>query len=385
MLDLASLKQAFEPLSQVGRDEKTFDVEGTTLTLRPLLPMEEVQVQRFAASVLDEIQGQEGLSNQDQMSRAAAMDYFDRFRIEVIAYSVVQVNDTDLRGVERLPTGEILENGTPVQVPRTIAMRGIVQTWSRAMLTVCFAKYGDLVQSIADTADKLVSQSVADLDAEIERSEKRLEELKADRETRAKGDPSITAMQITQLVEAGNEMQADLRRAGAKAEAERMAAQAPAPPPPQAPEADPAPQKPAAPPSVPFEDLRSSFEDGEDAEVMAAEEGRILEAQRRSFADAAEAEEGRILEAQRHSRASSRQKVVEPAPQQAVTPQPPPPPEDSRDPLSQAQPVGSVGGVEAYRLPSEELSPRGRKGKGKKKGSAPAGDTTLNPHFKPKS
>lgn len=381
MLDLTSLKQAFEPLSQVGRDEKTFDVEGTTLTLRPLLPMEEVQVQRFAASVLDEIQGQEGLSNQDQMSRAAAMDYFDRFRIEVIAYSVVQVNDTDLREVERIPTGEVLDNGTPVQVPRTIAMRGIVQTWSRAMITVCFAKYGDLVQGIADRADKLVSQSLADLDAEIERSEKRLEELKADRETRAKGDPSVTAMQITQLVQAGNEMQADLKRAAAKAEAERMAAQAPAPerksvipsvsPPPSTPSYSMPPQEeegfpPPAAAGAPLEDIRSSFEDGEDEEIMAAEEARIMEAQRRA-------------------KAASRQKVAEPTPPPQPT-EPTPPARDLRDPLSQAQPAGSIEGVDAYRLPAEEMSPRGRKGKGKgKKGSPPPADTTLNPHFKPNS
>ena len=381
MLDLTSLKQAFEPLSQVGRDEKTFDVEGTTLTIRPLLPMEEVQVQRFSASVLDEIQNQEGLGNQDQMSRAAAMDYFDRFRIEVIAYSIVQVNDTDLRKVERVPTGEVLENGTPVQVPRTIAMRGIVQTWSRAMITVCFAKYGDLVQKIADEADKIVTQSLADLDAEIERTENRLKELKEDRETRAKGDPSVTAMQITQLVQAGAEMQEDVRRAAAKAEAEKMAAQATEPtPPPQrksvipdeAPPPSPAVVReeagfpPPAAPAAPLEDLRSSFEDGEDAEVMAAEEARILEAQKRA-------------------RTASRQKMAPQDAGQAVVPQPPPAPETSRDSLSRAQSVGSVEGVEAYRLPAEEMSPRGRKNSASKKQAAPDRDATLNPNFKSNS
>ena len=168
MLDLSTLKKALAPLSKMGRDEFTFEVDDMKVTLRPLLPLEEVAVQRFASSVLDDIQAQEGLSNNDNMSRAAAMDYFDRFRIEIIANSIVQVDDFDLREEKYVLTGETLENGTPVQVPRGIAMRGIVQEWSRAMITICFARYGDLVQKIADKADEIAQTTLPDLDAEID-------------------------------------------------------------------------------------------------------------------------------------------------------------------------------------------------------------------------
>lgn len=388
MLDLNTLKQALAPLSEMGRDEFTFEVEGMTLHLRPLLPLEEVQVQRFASSVLDDIQAQEGLASNDNMSRASAMDYFDRFRIEIIANSIVQVDDLDLRGVKYIATGEVLENGTPVQVPRALAMREIAQGWSRAMITIAFTRYGDLVQKIADQADKIARTTLPDLDAEIERVETRLASLREDRETRAKGDPSITASQITNLVEAGKAMERDADNAVAHAAAqavvnkERKAREttalnaeknaispAPAPPTPQEPipqpPAPPAPRStvvpersppptaaPPAPPKgthVPGEIL-SSFGDGDDPEAMGVEEGRILEARRlAAMASHASAQE-------------------------------------PRDPLHEAVPAGTVGGVEAYRLPSEEMSPRGRStvpdepAKAKKEKKA---EGTKNPNYKP--
>ena len=399
MLDLNTLRTALKPLSEMGRDEFTFTVDDMNITLRPLLPLEEVAVQRFASSVLDDIQAQEGLSSNDNMSRAAAMDYFDRFRIEIIANAIVQVNDLDLRNEKYIATGETLENGTPVQVPRGLAMRGIVQEWSRAMITVCFARYGDLVQKIADKADEIAQTTLPDLDAEIERVEARLTSLRKDRETRAKGDPSITQQQITNLVRAGEALEQEAETAAMRAEAEailareRREARDPAQQgkPVEAPLKEPEPQvqepvaepEPVAvvpeapvvrggerksvlpqsspPPSsfatsggtyVPGE-VMSSFGDGDDPQVVAAEEARIMEARRRAALAAADAAAA-----------------------------------DPRDPLRDAVPVGSVDGVEAYRLPKEEMSPRGRKSTPAKKSKgrkvAKKGpQSTENPNFKP--
>ena len=97
-----------------------------------------------------------------------------------------------------------------------------------------------------------------------------------------------------------------------------------------------------------FEDIQSSFQDGDDPEVVAAEQSRILEARRRA-----------------------QQKQREQLQQDAAK--------------GLTQPTGEVGGVEAYRLPPTELSPRGR--------SAPAQDSIAldgkprgekNPNFKGK-
>ncbi len=81
---LSDLKAVLAPLSEIGKDEFTFHIEGADITVRPLLPHEEVSVQKFSASILDAAQQEEGATTDDNMSRAAALDYFDRFRIEVV-------------------------------------------------------------------------------------------------------------------------------------------------------------------------------------------------------------------------------------------------------------------------------------------------------------
>ena len=361
MLDLNTLKQALAPLSDYGRDEMSFEAGGMKITIRPLLPVEEVAVQRYAASVLDDIQAQEGLSNEDQMSRAAALDYFDRFRMEIVANSIVQVNELDLREIKTLPTGEVLDNGVQVQIPKNLAMREIVTGWSRALITICFQRYGDLVQRIADKADKIAQTSLPDLDAEIERVETRLARLKEERETRAKGDPSVTTQQITKLVRAGEALEREAEMAALKAEADILARKAARPEPkvakrqPVTPPSSPPPtsgppvyktaQQPQKETSVDSSGFQSSFGEGDDPNALAVEENRIRAA--------------------RAAAAAARQQVED----------------EGEDPLRKAEPAGSVGGVDAYRLPSENLSPRGR-------GEAPQQSKTEhrgteNPNFKP--
>lgn len=367
MLDLNTLKQALAPLSEVGRDESTFEVAGMTVTIRPLLPLEEVEVQRYAASVLTDIQAREGLGDDDQMGRAAALDYFDRFRIEIIAYSIVQVDSLDLRNVKTIATGEVLDNGVAVQVKRTMAMREIVEGWSRAMITVCFARYGELIQKIADQADKVAKTSMPDLDAEISRVEERLERLKNERDLRAAGDPSVTNQQITSLLRTGEaiERQAEEAADAVSMEAAGLDLSKDAPAAPEQPDPAPTPERksvvpPVVPPptsgppvyrttpapkaDAPGDDFQSSFSDGSDPNALAAEEARIMAAR------------AAAVEARRE----------EPAPDDA---------------LRRAKPAGTVGGIEAYRLPSENLSPRGREASTEKTSPDPRG--TENPHFKP--
>ncbi len=367
MLDLNTLKQALAPLSEYGRDEMSFEAGGMTVTIRPLLPVEEVAVQRYAASVLDDIQAQEGLSNEDQMSRAAALDYFDRFRMEIVANSIVQVNNLDLRKIKTLPTGEVLDNGVQVQVPKNLAMREIVQGWSRALITICFQRYGDLVQRIADKADKIAQTTLPDLDAEIDRVETRLVRLKEERETRAKGDPSVTTQQITKLVKAGEALEREAEMASLKVEAEmlsRKSAQKPvvakrqpvtppsSPPPTSGPPTSGPPVYKASTPQKedPAETsgFQSSFGEGDDPNALAVEENRIRAA--RAAAKAA----------------ASIQQVED----------------EVEDPLRRAEPAGDVGGVDAYRLPSENLSPRGRGAAPQPPKPGPRG--TTNPNFKTK-
>lgn len=210
-MDLQSLRAAIEPLSKFGADELTFEIEGTSVTLRPLLPDEDIAVQQYAAAVLAQTQEEEGLGDDDPLTRAAALKYMDRFKAEAIAYSLVQVGPTNLRNVKTIETGEITDEGTKIRIPKHVALRQIIlESWSRGMITVAFSRYGDLVMRIAEKADEVARENIADLDAEIERLERRLKDAREERERRAKGDPSITMQQIRSLVDAGEAMEREL-------------------------------------------------------------------------------------------------------------------------------------------------------------------------------
>ncbi len=342
-MDINALKQAMSPLLQVGKKEIHFEIEGTKLSLRPLLPVEEVAVQRYAASVLDQTQRNEGLTDQDQMSKAAALDYFDRFRIEIISYSIAEVNGLSLRGVDTIETGEVLENGTPVRVSRPMAMRQIVEQWSRAMITVCFAKYGDMIRRIAEEAEKMVEKSDADLDAEIERLEERLNNLRSERETRAAGDPSITSRQIDSLVQAGKAMESQVKRAVQEAGAQEGRR-------PVYPESAPPPTT-----GSPGQSVGSFFD---------------------PTVEEAQASPSSVMEEQ--IQLEEQQKRLEEARRSALS---------HKDTFSQAQPIGQVKGMDAYKLPSVEISPRGksssREGESRLDSKDPRKGTE-NPHFKPR-
>jgi len=242
-MDLSSLTQALKPLSQFGQDELDFEVDGTEVHLRPLLPREEVICQERAAEILAQAKEEEQLEDNDEVTRALSLKYFDQFRAEVIGFALVQVGPHDFRGLQGIHTGEVLDNGTRVQVPLQRALRDLInKTWSRAMLTICFAKYGDLVTKIAEKADRIARESISDLDEEVERLERRLKAVKEERAKRAKGDPSATTQQIQNLVSAGEALQKDVDAAiqasqedRRLAEEIRQAAQEDTPPEPEAP------------------------------------------------------------------------------------------------------------------------------------------------------
>jgi hypothetical protein len=360
-MDLSTLQSVLAPLATVGKDEREFSIEGQTIVVRPLLPHEEVAVQRFAVASLDEIKEEQPTPEDQAMSRADALDYFDRFRIEVIAHSIVEINGTDLRNVEYIATGETTSSGVEVKVLRAEAMRKIIrENWSRTMVTGAFTQYGELIEALGQKADGIAVLAETDLEVEIERVTERLKELKKQRKDRAKGDSAITKEQVEHFVGMGerqeeatqqlidhHKKQDEAKEAAEKAKAARLAAAEEARTATAAPPVieEPAPQAPVKPsePTPSFEAARSSFEDGEDPEVVMAEQMRILEARK-----AAQEKERQRL-------------------QQGSVP--------SKAP--------SVDGIETYRMPTEELSPRGKPAHSS--GKVPELDPTsrgeLNPKF----
>ncbi len=225
MLDIKALEAAFARLGEIGKGEIHVEVDGVRVWMRSLTPEQDVAVQRYAR----------GDGNVDEMDNITLIE---RFKRATLAFAIVQVDDLDLRGVTSIPTGEFLDSGVPVKVPKFDAVRRITEGWSRHATTILFQQYAELVKRVEDDANARVRFDGVRVDAEIERLESRLTDLR--RMQAAAQDVGSSA-----LVEAV--------LAGELAASRTAIPPAPTPPPAPAPPA-PAPPTPApvaAPPAAP--------------------------------------------------------------------------------------------------------------------------------------
>ena len=174
-ISLTDLTAAVASISNIGKGEIDIDVNGTPVTMRVLLPEEEVDVQRYAAEAYDE---------GDPDNSASTLDYFDRFRQYAVAKAIVQIGTLDLRGVDTIETGETLANGKPVVTPKDQAMRKLLRQWGRTIMIAMFNKHHELTDKSEQDSEKAIEFDPADLDAEIERLEHRIEDIKEERKRR---------------------------------------------------------------------------------------------------------------------------------------------------------------------------------------------------------
>lgn len=339
MVSLKTLRNAASPILSISREEIEFSVEDVALSLRLLRPKEEVEVQRHLT--------REGV-DPENMDPTDALAYFFDFRIEVLAYAITQINDTNLRDTPYIETDEVLDNGKPVRVPKHAALRELLSDWPREIITIAFAKYGELSAKSAEKSEKFLVRGPAEIDAEIERLQHRLRSLQQEKASRFVGGGIFNQEVLKNFVSQGSALDLERNQNAAIGDAasdamwrsealpepeaipepvpEPIAEPEPVPPAPVAAPIPPPPQPqrpprrpvipPVAPPpvnSAPPVQETSAFDD-------------FIS----SFGDDTAAEEQRI---------ASR---------------------NTRDPLSQATPAGKVGSVDAYRLPVETISDRGR-------------------------
>ena len=158
------------PLSELGKGEATFEVNGLTLTIRTLTPEEEIAIQRYARGALTE-----GDAN-DQIN---ALDYLDRFRSGCLGHAIVQIGDMDFRGMSTVETGDVLPSGVTVKVKKHEAIMQVIGTWSRPMVVAVFQRFTSLMERIESNVEKSLKYDDDHIDAQIARLEEKLSELKA--------------------------------------------------------------------------------------------------------------------------------------------------------------------------------------------------------------
>ena len=182
-INIDALKASVAKIERLGQDELTFPAGESEITIRALKSGEELEVEKYGQIAWDESTGDE--------DRSALADYLDRMRVGTLSHVIVRVDDLDLRGEEFIETGEKTEEGTPVKRPRYVVMRQLIREWNRHILHLCYLKYAELMQKIELSAGKAIEFDAKDVDAEITRISKRLEDLH-DLKKNVEADPEDT-------------------------------------------------------------------------------------------------------------------------------------------------------------------------------------------------
>ena len=191
-ITLEALELALAPIRKIAVGEIVFDVnvEGQPLSvaLRNLSPEEEVEVQKYANQAIT--------NDADESTSNAAADYMERFKVALLSHALVGIGPADLRDVQYVETGETLANGQKVKVPRYQAVRKLMQDqkWGGSVRIAMFGKYNELTVRMEQTAEQSILFEPSDLDTEIERQEKRLVQLKEERERRKKPQAPTTSV-----------------------------------------------------------------------------------------------------------------------------------------------------------------------------------------------
>jgi hypothetical protein len=352
------LAKIFEPVRALSHNEKVFDVGGLPVTIRTLMPHEEVEVQRTAALVMSE-------AGEDERTQATLLAYLNKVKVGTLSYAIIALGDHDFRDVEGVETGELLPNGVPVRIPTYKAVREFVGQWSQAMVAAMFKKVGDLVTEVELRVGEAIKFDSPELDFEIKRLETKLEEL---REKKRQQDDDLRegvfgkdlhTRQMREIIkrdsqspeEKAEELARKREKEGATAatpapEGEEVAAPLQAPPqpemPPQGPPASAIPKSAPPPPTPP------------------ARERRVPPGLDKVAAERAQAAQAKRLE------------QLQPIPVDA---------------LREAKPIGDVGGVPAYSMEETVIrDPSGGRGREPVADNIdPPESQSRNPNFRPPS
>lgn len=207
-INFEELKAAITKVQDVKGLELTFEAEGVSVTLRGLQPDEDLEIQKYSQEVLPK--------DGEEESQAAFAEFMDRVRFSTLGYSIVAIDDLDLREIEYLSTRD--ESGEEYDIPKHEAVRELVSTsWSRSLLGAVFAKFSELAERIEINASRKVKFDPADLDDEIARLEKRASHLQEVREERT-SERSDLVSQSQQAVSNLNAAQMEARASTSREE-----------------------------------------------------------------------------------------------------------------------------------------------------------------------
>lgn len=188
MLDLQTLRENLSPIKNLGELEETFNIKGATrITLRMLTPEEELEAMLWSHEILKDIP-------EEDKDVVKSAQFFDRFRIATLSYAIKRVGDNVM--TKYTFTGEVLENGTPVQKETYKILREEMSSWGRALIQRIFMKYGELLDKAEQRAKDAIHVSPVDLDSRIENLEEELQELKIQKEEQEREQEDVRSQYV---------------------------------------------------------------------------------------------------------------------------------------------------------------------------------------------
>lgn len=213
MVNLKALEAAINKVERIRDHEFCFEVDGTKICMMPLRPDQETEVQKYAQAAMEAVQD-------GQADQGAFADFMDRMRHASLAFSIVQIGELNLRDVEYIETGETDEHGNAISLPKWEAICNLIaHEWSRLMLSQVFGKFGEMLDRLELRAQKAVSFDPVDLEEEIDRTTRRLTDLRETKERIKVPTPDpVTRQQktIADIDKQAEDHRNDIRRGGAQ-------------------------------------------------------------------------------------------------------------------------------------------------------------------------
>jgi hypothetical protein len=405
MLSLKALENALVKVEKVREHEITFEAGDTQITLRAPLPDEEKEILRYAEVAME---------NTGVMSDMTVMsDYLDRQRYSTLGHCIVKIGNLDLRNVDYIETDDFDDEGNKVILSKHDAVIQLMRAqWSRSMISQVFLKFAELAERIETRAEKAIKFDPSDLDEEIGRVSKRLEELKAARD-KTQSPAQDLVQKSQQAAIKASELQAKVRHDGvvtkpvvpeevSEPPPEPVAQRRPvvpvaAPPPVKKPVDDP-----LAKPLV-FDDVNARGDDEGEEEVVVENPNRIPDPyEGDSFMDMGDPDAAIEAETRRQQvifRQMQEQKEAQERARQQVKREPPPP---ATPPPGPVHDVSSFGGKDPglraalniqnrgaseppiAKLPTQVLDRRSQDQRASGPVIDQVGSTNRNPRFRPK-
>ncbi len=158
------IEDAFNDLIQIGNIEKKLTIGKIDIVLKTITPADEIEIQKVISSY----------RNDDTL----AIEFIDVFRKETLSRAIVEINGKDLRFVSIIETGEKLDNGVSIKIPKNEAILKMLDKLPRNILSHLFNELTALTEQSEKQIEQFLQVKDKDLLVEAEILENRANALK---------------------------------------------------------------------------------------------------------------------------------------------------------------------------------------------------------------